>query len=104
MFKFRKIRALYKQHRCGNNIYTMSNITETLYKDQHHGNLTHNEQHHGVIIQGSTSWEPYTRGNIIGTLHKEQHMGKINKKQHRGNMRLVELLGQIYSNTLRSYG
>ena len=60
------------------------------------------QQHHGSIIQGATSWEHYTRSNIwepdtrsnvTATLYKEQRMGKINKKQHRGNMCLVELLG-----------
>ena len=29
----------------------------------------------------------------MGTLYKEQNVGKINKKQHRANMCLVELLG-----------
>ena len=51
------------------------------------------EQHYGELIQGAASWEPYKRSNIIGTLYKKQYMGKINKKQHRGNRRLVELLG-----------
>jgi hypothetical protein len=48
----------------------------TLYKEQHHGNL----------IQGATSWEPYTRSSIMGTLYKEQHMGTLEKEKHNWNL------------------
>jgi len=48
---------------------------ETLYKDQQHGHLTHNEQHHGSIIQGAESFKPSIRSRIIGNLYNEQHHG-----------------------------